>query len=187
LSVALIYPWIGRPRPAPAQQRQDTVECVACVEKVPSPHITTAPCSHNYCRRCATRLFEDALRDETLFPPRCCRVSIPLHFVKHLLSQESTIRFEEKSLERDDPERTYCAAPTCSQYLLPFLNPAVRGRFCPKCNLWTCILCKKIHYPGQQCPDDKKEVLKLGKENGWRQCSKCKNLVELGTGCNHIT
>lgn len=190
----LICHWAVCPRQAPAQpgnanpaqQPQGTVECVACTEQVSATDMTATPCSHKYCRKCITRLFEDALRDESLFPPRCCRVAIPIILVQRLLGPETTLRFEEKSVERDDPERTYCAVPTCSRYLLPFPG-ALNGRFCKTCSRWTCKLCKRSHYPKQACRDDSEEVLQLGKENGWRRCTKCKNLVELGTGCNHIT
>lgn len=176
--------WIVRPQP-PTQQPQAT--CVACTETLLQTDVTTAPCSHIYCRDCTIKLFEDSLRDETLFPPRCCRTAIPLPLVQHFLSPDIRREFENKTVEYNDGNRTYCSSPICSRYLHPFPNPRVNGRYCARCNLWTCIRCKKSHYPGNACPDENEGMLQLAKKSGWRRCSRCKNMVELRTGCNHIT
>ena len=163
-----------------------TLDCIACTEATPIPETIETPCSHNYCRACATKLFEDSLRDETLFPPRCCRTAIPLNLVQHFLNPDLNKRFLDKSIEHTDPNRTYCSNATCSRYLRAAGALGSNSRYCAQCFRWTCARCKKGHDPGTDCPDDD-EVLHLGKQAGWQRCSRCKNLVELTTGCNHIT
>lgn len=181
-----------RQRVAPPTLRVNIrrVECVACTENTPEADAIRTSCSHSYCRTCVTKLFDDSLRDETLFPPRCCRNPIHLDLVQQFLDSAFTTRFEEKLVERQDTRRTYCAVPTCSKYLRASdtgrrtLGPA--SRFCEECNVWTCEGCKKAHTPGSPCPEDE-EVLRMGRQAGWKQCAKCRNLVELTVGCNHIT
>ncbi|KAI1337550.1 hypothetical protein F5Y15DRAFT_147566 [Xylariaceae sp. FL0016] len=48
-------------------------QCDACAETKRLTDLARAPCRHEYCRDCLARLFWDATRDETFFPPRCCR------------------------------------------------------------------------------------------------------------------
>lgn len=147
------------------------------------------PCSHNYCRTCATKLFDDSLRDETLFPPRCCKMHIPIDLVQRFLPPGFARQFEERSIEMQDPRRTYCASKTCSKYLRAEVTGrsslAPASRYCESCHLWTCEQCRKSHNPGSPCPEDE-EVLRMGKRQGWKTCTRCKNLVELSMGCNHM-
>lgn len=146
-----------------------------------------APCPdrHLYCQDCAVRLFEESIRDESLFPSRCCRVSISLSAVIRLLGADLTKRFEEKSVERNDPYRTYCSNPVCSQYTLPDRVRSFIGT-CSYCSERTCTLCKRTTHSGA-CADETDEVLGMARAEGWQRCSGCRNIVELTTGCNHIT
>lgn len=181
-----------RQRVAPPAPRVNIrrFECVACTEQTPETDTIQTSCSHSYCHTCATKLFQDSLRDETLFPPRCCRNTIPLNLMQQFLDPAFNTRFEQKLVERQDTYRTYCAKSTCSRYLRPpntgrsTLGPA--SRFCAGCSLWTCEQCKKAHTPGSPCPEDE-EVLRIGRQAGWKQCARCRNLVELTVGCNHMT
>ncbi|OOG00192.1 hypothetical protein ASPCADRAFT_1853 [Aspergillus carbonarius ITEM 5010] len=63
-------------------------ECVACMGLRPMSDMFVAPCSHQYCRKCTSKLVEDSLIDESLFPPRCCRMPIVLSSVRDFLGQE---------------------------------------------------------------------------------------------------
>lgn len=171
--------------PAPPPPR---VECLACTDRTPLPDSIQTPCSHRYCRDCASKLVQDATRDETLFPPRCCRTPIPISLVRHFLTAEVCRVFEEKLVEHNDPARTYCSNQTCSVYLRPAVaGRQQNGRFCGRCLIWTCSLCKKGHRPNVDCPDEDEEVLVLGQQEGWRSCPRCRNLIELTVGCNHMT
>ncbi|PWY70394.1 hypothetical protein BO94DRAFT_423230, partial [Aspergillus sclerotioniger CBS 115572] len=161
-------------------------ECVACTELRPMSDMFVAPCSHQYCRKCIHKLVEDSLIDESLFPPRCCRMPIVLSSVQAFLGQELAKRYEEKKMEREDPYRTYCPNAACATYLMPFQVQGYIGT-CKICRQQTCTLCKRQVHAGAQCIDEYHEVLDLAKEQGWQRCARCRNIVELGTGCNHIT
>ena len=160
-------------------------ECVACSESYPESGMIRNNCSHIYCQGCVTHLLQNSLADESLFPPRCCRLPLPLEASRGIIDADLWARFEEKKIEHGDKHRTYCSDPDCSRYILP---SHVRGTIgtCRVCNRQTCTLCKKITHRGE-CVDDRIEVLKLGKAKGWQRCLNCSHLVELRSGCNHIT
>ncbi|KAK3207237.1 hypothetical protein GRF29_103g279961 [Pseudopithomyces chartarum] len=80
--------------------------CSACMEQHPRFDLLELACkrkdettSHAYCRTCLNDLFESSLTDTTLFPPRCCRVSIRLSACMHLLPAKLIQRCEEKEVE----------------------------------------------------------------------------------------
>ena len=47
--------------------------CVICTDQFSARHLITAPCGDHYCKTCTGQLYDLALKDESLFPPRCCR------------------------------------------------------------------------------------------------------------------
>lgn len=160
-------------------------ECVACNKTKPSFETIETPCSHRYCQQCTIKLFESAITDESLFPPRCCRVPIPLDPIRGLLGNDLSTRFEVRTIERSDPNRIYCSNPLCSQHILPRQVVENVGT-CTSCSQRTCTGCKRAAHQGD-CPDETQEVLQMAQEEGWMRCFHCQNVVELTTGCNHIT
>ncbi|OGM43882.1 ariadne RING finger [Aspergillus bombycis] len=164
---------------------QAHLKCVACMEAKPSFDIFKAICSHYYCRSCTGRLVHDSLVDESLFPPKCCRLPFSLSTIKTLLGEEIIRKFEEKTVEHSDSNRTYCANPSCSRYLPPGLV-AITTRICPSCNTETCSTCKQRAHAGL-CVEGQAEILNMAKREGWQRCARCRNIVELKSGCNHIT
>lgn len=155
------------------------------MEAKPYFDIFKAACSHYYCRSCIGRLVHDSFVDESIFPPKCCRVPFPLPTMKSLLDEEMVRKFEEKTVEYNDFNRTYCANPLCSRYLRP-APVALTIRTCASCNTPTCSTCKQRAHAGV-CVEREVEVLEMAKTEGWQRCTRCRNIVELKSGCNHIT
>lgn len=169
-----------------SRKHPDSEECVACTERFATSSLTRSPCSHNYCRECIVNLVTSSLHDASLFPPRCCGKDIPIKagpwFSPDLMGQ-----FRAKKLEFDTPNRTYCSDPSCSTFVPPAF---VKGEMahCPKCRRRTCVHCKEPSHEGVYPSDSaSQQVLDLAKQNGWQQCKACKRVVELNTGCNHIS
>ncbi|KAE8357235.1 hypothetical protein BDV27DRAFT_170931 [Aspergillus caelatus] len=149
---------------------QTHLKCVACMEAKPDFDIFKASCSHYYCRSCIGRLVHDSFVDESLFPPKCCRVPFSLTTMKSLLDEEMIRKFEEKTVEHNDFNRTYCANPLT----------------CASCNTATCSTCKQRAHAGVFV-ESEVEILEMAKIEGWQRCTRCRNIVELKSGCNHIT
>ncbi|KAI9744616.1 MAG: hypothetical protein M1818_002145 [Claussenomyces sp. TS43310] len=162
--------------------------CVACQEYKKSAQVARAPCGHEYCRECLQDLFNSAMNDESLFPPRCCRQAINPSAVQMFLTTELVRQYEEKRIEFAMPNRTYCCAPRCSAFIRP--KDIVDGdrAICHDCGMVTCTMCKALSHEGD-CPADAdlQLVLDTATENKWQRCSSCRRIVELDVGCNHIT
>jgi IBR domain, a half RING-finger domain len=132
-------------------------------------------------------LFKSAMTDETLMPPRCCRIEIPLRFVEGILGYELVVEFKEKLREFGTKNRLYCPQETCSAFIGEASNTKGEEMNCPKCWTLVCAYCKSASHPGwEPCSDDKdpasKLVLELGDREGWRRCRGCGRLVELDHG-----
>ncbi|KAL9582159.1 MAG: hypothetical protein Q9203_005612 [Teloschistes exilis] len=70
--------------------------CVACLDRRGySENMAMAACGHWYCLACLTGLFESALKDDSLSPPRCCRRD-QLQPSKMSLGKDLYERFQKK-------------------------------------------------------------------------------------------
>ncbi|KAI0133238.1 hypothetical protein F4776DRAFT_655127 [Hypoxylon sp. NC0597] len=145
--------------------------CEACGDEKHFAQLARAPCQHEYCGPCLTRIFQNATNDESLFPPRCCRQPIPLAESRVFLNAKVAEEFRQKALEYSTPRRTYCHNGGCNKFI-------------PQ----TCMTCKGASH-NNDCPNDEQlqQVLQLAQEQHWQRCQNCWALVELNFGCNHMT
>lgn len=162
-------------------------QCVSCMTNVPFFETVQCPCSHEYCRGCIADLFKAAMHDESLFPPRCCRQTIPLGLNRIFLPAKLVEQYRTKELEYATKDRTYCHLPNCSTFIPPV---SIKGdiAICPKCQSETCSICKSQSHK-DNCPQDTAtlDLLRIATENDWQRCYSCHRLVDLITGCNHIS
>ncbi|KAI6126685.1 hypothetical protein F5141DRAFT_1248096, partial [Pisolithus sp. B1] len=143
---------------------------------------------------CITDLFQSSTRDESLYPPRCCRQNIPFSQVQPHFSRDLVTQFQEKSRELGTLNRVYCARQTCSRFLGPLTETlfgvTVYDCSAPNCGTRTCASCRG-QYDGwtHTCRRDQgaEHVLNLGHTEGWSRCPGCSQLIELGMGCYHMT
>ncbi|KAL1893926.1 hypothetical protein Sste5346_006067 [Sporothrix stenoceras] len=173
-------------------QSNPHVVCIACGDRLPLENTHRVPCDHDYCHGCIESLITASIADESLFPPRCCnqplalldRNSEPFDFIPEALYSQ----FYSKKEEFETVNRTYCHIATCSQFLSTKTDIRADIGTCPSCYVSTCTICKGATHNGP-CPEDaaSQDVLRIAQENGWQQCFGCKRLVELDTGCNHMT
>lgn len=161
--------------------------CIACCTDVPVFNLAWCPCSHEYCRECLAQLFRASISDESLYPPRCCKQPIPLAINQIFLPSKLVGEFRAKELEYRTPNRTYCHQAACSTFVPPQF---IRGdtAICVKCRSETCVMCKGPSHEAD-CPEDgpTQELLRVAAENGWQRCYSCHRMVELDTGCNHMS
>ena len=172
----------SRRNPSSANYRH----CTACDLTKPLINVCQTPCGHFYCQECIQTLFELSTSDETLFPPRCCREKIPLQSVRIYLSSVVVQTFEEKSIEFETSDRTYCSQPACSSFIAADDITGEQAT-CKKCGTQTCTICKNNAHE-DDCPEDiaTQQVLQAAGEYGWQRCYNCRRLVELDFGCNHM-
>lgn len=171
-------------------QLRPTNECIICGDAKMYYDSVKATCEHIYCRGCVKELFETALKDESLFPPRCCGNPIEIEKVKVFLNPTIEQTFNEKQIEYSTSNRTYCFYKPCSAFIPPnACNEDKRYARCQKCPRLTCLDCKQKHHGVRECKIDEEAqaLLNIAEQAGWRRCGNCQTMVELNTGCNHIT
>lgn len=164
-----------------------TLTCISCFDAVSAKQTLTLNCEpepHTYCRKCLTELFKSAIKDSSLFPPRCCKIAIPIETCRALLPKSMIKDFDLKLEELATPNPTHCSS--CSKFIrLQEIKGDVAS--CVFCKKETCVTCKGKKHLGL-CPEDPhvKLLLDLGNRSRWQQCGQCKNMVELSTGCFHM-
>ena len=157
-----------------------------------------APCGHYYDVDCVRQLFDTATKDESLFPPSCCRRPIPFTSVWGHLPDRLQSIVEEKRREFAVQNRVYCARPSCSRFLAaqqdrtsPLRDQPSRKCSTPGCGTITCLRCKNEVKPGSKhfCADSEvdRPAIKLAKDAGWARCPGCATMIELNRGCFHMT
>ncbi|KAF4928700.1 hypothetical protein CGCVW01_v001825 [Colletotrichum viniferum] len=167
----------------------ETRSCISCTKEYDPSDSYLAPCDHLYCATCLQKLFRLSLVDESLFPPRCCRKPIPMDQVQHVIPKQLMQEFITKEIEFSTVNRTYCHQPQCSTFIPPTSIEGDIGT-CPACQAKTCVLCKSMeHNHADACKEDTatQEVLKLAADKKWPRCNKCHAIVELNTGCYHMS
>lgn len=172
-----------------AFQPNDKDMCVTCSDYHYHEDLVKCDgCTHQYCRECIVSLFQVAMKDETLFPPRCCWVQIPIEGCRPFLSVDLMGQYQAKKIELDTPNRTYCHLPTCSAFIPPQFIKAGEAT-CVRCKAITCAVCKKAAHRDSSCPRDPatQEFVQLAKKAGYQRCYACSRYVELEFGCNHIS
>lgn len=161
--------------------------CLICTEDLSYFDAATLPCGHNYCRDCLHRLFNNSFTDESLFPPRCCQQGINVESVEIFMTRELIEQLDEKTIEHNTEDKTYCANTSCNAFVPPASISNNVG-VCQKCGTQTCSLCKdNAHDDECQENANTKATLALAQQEGWQRCRRCKAVIELRLGCNHIT
>jgi len=165
------------------------VECIVCFNEVPCIESHSNPCGHAYCSKCINWLLKKAVHDDSLWPPQCCKVEMPIEGIEHLLRKELVPLVKARKVEMSVPilERTYCVG--CSAFI-PGERIHEKLAKCFQCGTSTCSSCKERSHVGNcqnEFDQDTKDLEALAKEKGWKKCSTCLMFVEHRFGCNHMT
>ena len=170
-----------------------SVECTSCFDNVPEKRAVDMLCRHSYCRPCFSQLVKTAMLTEDSFPPKCCLQDIPRWVMQSHLSPEELDQLEKKALEYAVPvgNRYYCGSPECAKWIDTRKARRFNGGLeCPHCEFKMCVCCRGAqHGRNQDCPQDfgLRRALEQAERAGWQRCYSCRTMVELNTGCRHIT
>lgn len=180
---------------APGQQLVDEeveseqVECVACCKEVARTKSYNNSCSHSYCSKCINRLFKKAVRDDSLWPPQCCKAEMAIEDIERFLPDDLVPLVKTKQVEMSVPilDRVYCA--TCSAFI-PQEQIHETEATCHGCRSSTCTVCKKSYHVGicqTELEHGTQDLEALAETQGWKKCSTCLLFVEHRSGCAHMT
>lgn len=180
-----------------------TQQCYICTDDVCHSNVLQLGCGdHWLCHDCIASPFEQAIQQESCYPPRCCDSTGPLNIgdFAHLLAMshpDVVVRYDAKLQEyhMDKRFRRYCGSSECKTFLNPERyeldaeNDTTTGD-CPACNRTTCVSCKKIVCKATS-HDCESTVLKSNKdysaEARFKYCPFCECPGLLDEGCNHVT
>jgi len=162
--------------------------CCVCGDDFLPIKIHRLQCDHLYCHDCLRQYFVKAMSDKSIFPPKCCDGPIPLASVQAELSPHEMDHFKKAEVEFSTTDRTYCSNAYCRQFVPP-IDILGNLAYCSSCGTSTCVMCNDDHLGIDDCPADValQDTLALAKSKGWPRCYMCGVLVELRSGCNHIT
>ncbi|PFH50202.1 hypothetical protein AMATHDRAFT_61540 [Amanita thiersii Skay4041] len=173
-----------------SKPKEIRVECIGCTENVIKSQCIIGACTHAYCRECIISLVEACIKDETLYPLKCCKQEFPVRNIVLLLGVKLRLAFEEKCKEYRVPanRRVYCSNPRCSAFLGSSEDEAEEV-VCGRCRTITCTGCKEAAHPYDSCQEhsDIIKVKEIAQREGWQTCPGCKSIVELNLGCYHMT
>ena len=168
-------------------------ECTSCFDDIPDTDAVALPCTHKYCLPCFSQLVTTAIEHEINFPPKCCLSDVPNKTIRDNLPPVTKALFDQKALEYAVPvsNRYYCVSSTCGKWIDTRHAKRANGAItCPHCRTKLCTLCRgPQHAANQDCPQDfgLDQTLEQAERAGWRRCYNCRAIVELNTGCRHIT
>lgn len=189
--------------------------CNICLEITDcSQFFSIVGCGHRFCFSCMRQHVEVKLLHGML--PNCphlgCNIRLEVEssriFLPHKLLNIMSQRIKEESIPPN--EKVYCPHPRCSALMSTreAISPLLIGsaeqradnaglRKCIKCSGYFCIYCRVPWHDKMSCydykrsnPHQRNEDLRLhslAKQNLWRQCVKCKHMIELSEGCFHMT
>ena len=167
-------------------------ECISCFDDIPKKAVDL-PCGHKYCSGCFSHLVSTAILSQDTFPPKCCLSEVPATTMRQHLPPKDMAKFNEKVLEYAVPvaNRYYCASPQCAKWIDTRIAKRTNGALeCPHCRNKLCTICRGPQHPSNEdCPQDfgLDRTLEQAERAGWRRCFNCRAMVELNTGCRHIT
>ncbi|CAB4282890.1 unnamed protein product [Prunus armeniaca] len=184
--------------------------CLICFEETPIAQMfPIGTCYHKYCLSCMKRHVEVNLQNGIVAqcPHKRCKCEVNIETCKIFLSRKLADIMIQRIKECSIPatEKVYCAFPRCSALMskkevlehTKSSFASVGGRKCMKCHRLFCINCKVPWHYDMNCYDyQRSETYSLAEEQLlkslamkklWRQCSKCKHMVELDSGCCHVT
>lgn len=190
--------------------------CSICLEDINVSQMhEIMTCRHRFCISCVSQHVEVKLTHGCV--PSCphegCTIKLTVDGCKPFLSSKWvevwTKRMEEAAIPESD--KVYCPYPNCSALMTlsgidrsrqacssshPF--PTAIGRSeCHQCHKVFCIECRVPWHSGMSCQEYQRRAPQLlgvdaklhllAKNNRWKRCTKCKHMIELAEGCNHMT
>ncbi|KAK4214820.1 putative E3 ubiquitin-protein ligase ARI4 [Rhypophila decipiens] len=170
------------------------VSCIICFDdEIPIDQSAKLKCRHRMCHSCLKRIFKVSIKDPQSMPPKCCAENIPLRHVEKLFDGNFKQTWNKKLAEYSTRNRIYCPSPRCGEWIKPeLIRKGDDGRTyakCSKCKTKVCCLCSSRWHSSRTCPrdEDTSQFLEQAQREGWKRCHKCKAMIELKEGCNHMT
>jgi hypothetical protein len=190
------------------QAGEERETCGICLEVSSRIHAVEG-CGHGFCLPCMRKHVRVKLLHGLLpgCPSHGCRSMLSVEGSKAFLPAPALETMAQRIREAQIPpgDKLYCPYPKCSalmslSQLVQATNTtkAAARKQCVSCGGWLCVRCKVPWHQGMGCHEYKQLRLllpgkeedamleKLAKRRLWRQCGRCKHMIELAGGCYHV-
>lgn len=197
-----------------SKEKRET--CIICLEDTDVSKIHSVEgCAHRFCFSCMKEHVKVKLLHGMLpaCPQEGCATKLSVEGSKIFLSPRLLEIMMQRIREGQIPptQKIYCPYPKCSALmsLSEVIHPMQESsskytvvdvatlRKCVKCRGSFCISCKVPWHDRMTCYDYKRrypharpedaKLQNLAQQRLWRQCVKCKHMIELAEGCYHMT
>lgn len=175
--------------------------CLICGDEKFKLQLVLLPCkTHWACRKdCFPSFFQNAVQNQSLHPPRCCKKEISIKDYDLVLDAPLIARYKFKTEEyRTDPRlRRFCAKDACATFLPPDsyvdigTNKEITVATCRLCKEQTCIVCTEMISPKTTYEHDCHAPIfemnaEYTAEARFKPCPYCGCNGILESACNHI-
>ena len=160
--------------------------CDICVD---SNNTLLLSCRHCFwCHTCTDKIF--GLTRQSAWPVRCpCNLLVTLNHVQHFLTPDTSALITRRVKEWSIPgeQRLWCVNSPCNTLLIR--TPGVKQNIpCTDCSFQTCSICRQLGHEGNcQIEETTQQTLATSDAQKYKRCLKCDQMIELNTGCQHIT
>ncbi|KAF3919473.1 hypothetical protein ABW21_db0209767 [Orbilia brochopaga] len=77
----------------------EQITCGVCNEHVSAGISVRCPCGHIYCRECLRRVASTAIKDESMYPLKCCRQEVPAETLMKVLAASECQQYMDVGVE----------------------------------------------------------------------------------------
>ncbi|KAI5481605.1 glucoamylase/glucan 1,4-alpha-glucosidase-like protein [Pseudohyphozyma bogoriensis] len=167
-----------------------TEECAICFAPISEGNLVRMPTGQPWDAECLRKLFDLAMKDESMYPPRDHDLPIALDFaIPHLRSDEiAAYRRKEEEYAVPASLRIYCSNGKCSHFIVKKTLGTEHELTCRACGELTCSKCRKRGHGFGFCDNEEDDIVAamLVKKHRWKRCPKCQAVVEKNGGCGTI-
>jgi E3 ubiquitin-protein ligase RNF144 len=159
-------------------------------------------CGHKYCVGCLSSWIESKIKAHEV-PIKCaiveCQREIRPGHIQNILNIEQFEKFSQLvAIKEHESESMYCPNMECSQmFLKPIILAGYEQTICVFCKIKICVRCHVMWHDGLTCDEyqrmtaargdaEEAQLMALKDKHKWKQCPKCKILVEKVVGCNFM-
>ncbi|EOA29317.1 hypothetical protein CARUB_v10025598mg, partial [Capsella rubella] len=174
--------------------------CSICFEDVNADEMFLVhTCHHMFCSECVKNHIEVRLAEGYMMtcPQYKCKTKLVYNDCVNILTPKVKEMWEQRNIEESIPvtDRVYCPNPTCSALMsvTNFSQLNEVKQCCVKCGEFFCVNCKVPWHSDLSChgykklhpnpTENDKKLQNLADCKRWRQCSKCKQMIERSDGC----
>ena len=165
--------------------------CVACLDEYTV--IIKLQCGCIYCYPCTRCFLSNILQDQTLYPWRCCTITVERDIIAPALTDSLARDLDARHMQYQEQLNLIprCAWEGCNTVFTHDRMSNTRA-FCHRCFRHTCLICRGESHADHHCPEgqdgmESRELSNLGQGEHLQRCYQCRALVQKDYGCNHMT